>query len=213
MFETLVNGIFWDIALVVFFAGIAWHIISIFRHGLRTDLAESRGSSFTGAIKANISRFFPRREMVPHIRLHVVAGYMFHLGLFIPVLFAAPHIDFIAKHITGFTWTAMPHWSFVVVAQIAFAGLILLWLVRLLNPVSRLISRADDHIATILVFVVMLTGCMALSEAYTGLTLLHRFTVELLMVYFPFSSLMHAILFVPSRGFTGALFGRRGVSA
>jgi len=45
------------------------------------------------------------------------------------------------------------------------------------------------------------------------LNLLHFFTVELLMIYFPFSSLMHAFTFIPSRAFTGAWFGRRGIDA
>ncbi len=211
MFEILVDGILWDIALVVFFGGIAWRIVAVFRHGMPRDLAEPRGSGIGGAIMTNIRRFYPRHEIAPKIRLHVIAGYMFHVGLFILLFFAAPHVIFIEEHITGFGWTPMPYWAFVVVSQIAFAGLILLWLHRVLHPVTRLISRTDDHIASILVFVVMLTGCMALLESFTGLRVLHRFTVELLMIYFPFSALMHAIMFVPSRGFTGALFNRRGV--
>jgi nitrate reductase gamma subunit len=59
----------------------------------------------------------------------------------------------------------------------------------------------------------MLTGCLALLEGFTGLRVVHRFTVELLMIYFPFSRLMHAFTFIPSRAFTGAWFGRRGVDA
>ena len=50
-------------------------------------------------------------------------------------------------------------------------------------------------------------------EQFDGLRVLHRFTVELLMVYFPFSRLMHAFMFIPSRAFSGAWFGRRGVRA
>ena len=95
----------------------------------------------------------------------------------------------------------------------AITGLMLLWIHRVMHPVTRLISEADDHGAAILTFVVMLTGCMALIEQFDGLRVLHRFTVELLMVYFPFSRLMHAFMFIPSRAFSGAWFGRRGVRA
>ena len=193
------------------FGAIAWRIVAVFRHGMPRDLSEPRGSGIGGAIMTNIRRFYPRHEIAPKIRLHVIAGYMFHLGLFILLFFAAPHVIFIEEHITGFGWTPMPYWAFIVVSQIAFAGLILLWLHRVLHPVTRLISRTDDHIASILVFVVMLTGCMALLESFTGLRVLYRFTVELLMIYFPFSTLMHAIMFVPSRAYTGAFYGRRGV--
>ena len=213
MFAQLVDGIFWNIAVAVFLVGIAWRLIMVFRHGMRKDLAEPRGSAASGAVHTNFSRFLPRREIFSKINLHVIAGYMFHVGLFVLLLFAAPHIKFAEQHVLGFGWTAMPHWAFVLVSQIAFAGLLILWLHRILHPVTRLISRTDDHLASILVFVVMLTGCMALFESYTGLRVAHRFTVELFMVYFPFSSLMHAILFASSRGYTGALFGLRGVKA
>lgn len=59
----------------------------------------------------------------------------------------------------------------------------------------------------------MLTGCMALLESYTGLRVLHLFTVELLMIYFPFSRLMHAFTFVFSRSYTGSRMARHGVDA
>lgn len=213
MFIQLVDGLFWNIAVVVFVIGIVWRIIAVFRHGSRKDLAEPRGSAASGAIYTEFNRFLPRPEIRSRINLHVIAGYMFHLGLFVLLLFAAPHIKFAKENVLGFGWAALPHWAFVLSAQIAFAGLILLWLQRVLNPVTRLISHADDYIGTYLLFIVMLTGCMAMFESDIGLRVAHRFSVEIFMVYFPFSSLMHAILFIPSRGYTGSLFGLRGVKA
>jgi nitrate reductase gamma subunit len=212
MFEQLVDGIFWDIALWVFAIGVLWRILSIFRVRNKPDLSEPRSSGLAGAIGTNLRRFMPRSEMMSRTRLQVVAGYLFHLGLFVLLVFAAPHVLFIEAQ-TGLSWTAMPYWAFIVSAQIAFIGLMLLWIYRVMHPVTRLISDADDHIAAILTFIVMLTGCMALIEQFDGLRVFHRFTVELLMVYFPFSRLMHAFMFIPSRAFTGAWFGRRGVKA
>jgi nitrate reductase gamma subunit len=212
MFEQLVDGIFWKISLWVFALGVLWRILSIFRVRNKPDYSEPRGSSLAGAIGANLRRFIPRREMVSRTRLQVVAGYLFHLGLFALLVFAAPHVLFIEAQ-TGLNWTPMPYWAFIVAAQLAFIGLMLLWFHRVMHPVTRLISDADDHIAAILTFIVMLTGCMALIEEFNGLRVLHRFMVELWLVYFPFSRLMHAFMFVPSRAFTGAWFGRRGVKA
>ena len=212
MFKHLVDGIFWDIALWVFTIGVLWRIVSIFFVGNKKDFSVARQTGVTGAITTNISRFFPRSEMRSRTMLHVVAGYMFHLGLFALLFFAAPHILFV-EALTGLSWAALPYWAFIVAAQVSFVGLLLLWIHRVMDPVSRLISSADDHAASILTFIVMLTGCMALLEGFEGLRVLHRFTVELLMVYFPFSRLMHAFMFIPSRAFTGAWFGRRGVKA
>jgi nitrate reductase gamma subunit len=208
-----VDGPLWNFALVVFLLGIVWRLFSIFKTGSKPEYSVPRQSAASGAVMTLLRRFLPRRDMAPKIRIQTVAGYMFHLGLFALLLFAAPHVLFLEKHLLGFGWTPMPYWAFIVASQLAFLGLLLLWLHRLLNPVTRLISDADDHIAAILIFVVMLTGCLALLQEFTGLRVLHRFTVELLMIYFPFSRLMHAFTFIPSRAFTGAWFGRRGVDA
>jgi len=213
MIEYLIDGPLWYFSLAVFCIGVLWQLASIVFAKGKTDLSVARGSAGRGAIRNVFSRFMPHREIAPQIRVQVVAGYMFHLGLFALLFFAAPHVLFLEEHLLGFGWTPMPHWAFIVASQFAFLGLIILWLRRMLNPVSRLISTLDDHVAAILTFIVMLTGCLALLEGFTALRLLHRFSVELLLIYFPFSCLMHTFTFIPSRAFTGAWFGRRGIDA
>jgi len=213
MIEYLIDGPLWYFSLAVFCIGVLWQLGQIVFAKGKTDLSVARGSASSGAIRNVFSRFVPHREIAPHIRVQVVAGYMFHLGLFALLFFAAPHVLFLEENLLGFGWTPMPHWAFIIASQFAFFGLILLWLRRMLNSVSRLISTLDHHIAAILTFVVMLTGCLALLKGFTELRLLHRFTVELLLIYFPFSCLMHTFTFIPSRAFTGAWFGRRGIDA
>ena len=213
MIEYLIDGPLWYFSLAVFCIGVLWQLARIVFAKSKTDLSVARGSASSGAIRNVFSRFVPHREIAPHIGVQLVAGYMFHLGLFALLFFAAPHVIFLEENLLGFGWTPMPHWAFIVASQFAFFGLILLWLRRMLNSVSRLISTLDDHIAAILTFVVMLTGCLALLKGHSELRLLHRFTVELLLIYFPFSCLMHTFTFIPSRAFTGAWFGRRGIDA
>ena len=89
----------------------------------------------------------------------------------------------------------------------------MLWLYRLMNPVTRLLSSAGDYTGTVLVFLVMLTGCLALAQSFEALRLIHLFLAELLLIYFPFSSLMHAFTFALSRSYTGAAMARKGVNA
>lgn len=213
MIEYLIDGPLWYFSLAVFCIGVVWQLGGIVFASRKTDLSVARAAAAPGAVRTVFSRFVPHREISPQIRLQVIAGYMFHLGLFALLFFAAPHVIFFEQNLLGFGWTPMPHWAFIVASQFAFLGLIILWLRRMLNSVSRLISTLDDHIAAILTFVVMLTGCLALLKGFTELRLLHRFTVELLLIYFPFSCLMHTFTFIPSRAFTGAWFGRRGIDA
>lgn len=213
MIGEFIDGPLWFFSLTAFVIGVLWRIFAILKSGVRPDFSVPRGSAGMGALRALFSRFVPERTVASRGRLQLVAGYLFHLGLFALLIFAQPHIDFLAERITGFSWPAMPHWSFIVAAEIAFAGLILLWLHRLLNPVTRLLSDLDDHVGSILVFAVMLTGCLALAQSFEPLRLLHLFLAELLLLYFPFSKLMHTFTFILSRGYTGATMGRKGINA
>jgi nitrate reductase gamma subunit len=213
MFLEFVEGPLWWLASAVFVIGVSVRLIDIFRRGSKADLAPPNGDAFEGAIMTIIRRSWVAKGFSKGATFHLVAGYMFHIGLFVLLLFAAPHVLFIQQQLLGFAWTPAPHWLFIVAAELAFAGLLLLWLRRMLHPVMRQISTFDDHAAALLTFIAMLTGCMALLQAHDSLRAVHMLAVELLMIYFPFSRLMHAFTFGISRAYTGAAMGRKGVKA
>lgn len=213
MINDFIDGPLWTFSLLVFVVGVLWRLGAMLFARRKIDLSVPRTSGIGGAIRTIFSRFVADRGTAPHIRLQIIAGYLFHLGLFALLFFAAPHVRFLDQQFLGFSWASMPHWAFVASAEFAFLGLLMLFLFRLIHRVSRLISTADDYIASLLTFTVMLTGCLALMESFNELRLLHRFSVELLLLYFPFSQLMHAFTFIPSRAITGAWFGRRGIDA
>lgn len=213
MFLSFVQGPLWYASLAIFVVGVLWRLYEIFARGTRTDLATPRAGGTAGALRTVFSRSWTAPGFSRGAVFHLVAGYMFHLGLFVLLFFAAPHVVFIEERILGFGWTPAPHWLFILAADLAFAGLVLLWLRRMMHPVMRRISTFDDHAAAILTFAVMFTGCMALLESHDGLRALHMLTVCLLLIYFPFSRLMHAFTFVISRSYTGAVMARKGVQA
>ncbi len=208
----LLEGPLWKASATIFLVFAGWRILAILFFGRRKDKARAVGSPGLGAIKLIFSHFVPRRIFMKQGRVWFVtlAGYAFHLGLFALLLFAAPHVAFIRENIYAIDWPPLPRWGFIIAAQFAFAGLLALWIRRFVDPVVRLISRRDDHIAAGLTFLVMLTGCMALAEQSTSLRAIHLGFVEIWLIYFPFSSLMHTFTWPLSRGFTGALAGRRG---
>lgn len=213
MFLNFVQGPLWYASLAIFVVGVLWRLYEIFARGTRTDLATPRAGGTAGALRTVFSRSWTAPGFSRGAVFHLVAGYMFHLGLFVLLFFAAPHVVFIEERILGFGWTPAPHWLFILAADLAFAGLVLLWLRRMMHPVMRRISTFDDHAAAILTFAVLFTGCMALLESHDGLRALHMLTVCLLLIYFPFSRLMHAFTFVISRSYTGAVMARKGVQA
>ncbi|MGJ8588141.1 MAG: hypothetical protein ACSHXW_08300 [Yoonia sp.] len=208
----LLEGPLWKVSVGVFVVFGVWRLFVIVTTGRSPAKAKPVGSPSIGAVRAIFGHFLPRRAFLGQGRVWFVtiAGYAFHLGLFALLFFAAPHVAFIRDHILGVEWPALPRWGFIVAAQFAFAGLIALWVRRFVDPVVRLISRPDDHIAAGLTFFVMLTGCMALGEQSVTLRAIHLGFVEAWLIYFPFSSLMHTFTWPLSRGFTGALAGRRG---
>ena len=88
----------------------------------------------------------------------------------------------------------------------------MLLLYRLMNPVTRLISDTGDYR-----FAAGVSGDAqrmpgAGSRHMRGLRLLHLLLAELLLIYFPFSTLMHAFTFAISRGYTGSIDGAQRMS-
>ena len=210
-FLELTEGPLWYGASAIFVAGVLWRLIGILRLGSPKDLNVPRASALYGAMKGVILHSVPHGGFFRRTKFHFLAGYLFHIGFFVLLLFAAPHVLFIEERLLGFGWPALPRWGFILAAEAAFAGLILLWVRRLTDPVMRQISDADDHIGTVLTFAALLTGCLALQESHDSLRALHMLSVEVLMVYFPFSRLMHGFTFLFSRAYTGVTYGRRGV--
>ena len=211
MIADFIEGPLWYFSSIVFVVAVLWRIVVILSFGRKKNLAKPRFSAGGGAIATILRRFFPYREFFEVSKFRVVAGYMFHIGLFALLFFAVPHIEFITK-ISGLSWPAMPHWAFIVAAELSFFGLMYLFVFRLTNPVTRILTTRGEYIGSLLVFVVMLTGCLALGRSHEFLRLFHLLSVELLLLYMPFSSLMHAFTFPFSRGFTGAVYHRRGLN-
>ncbi|WP_078120023.1 hypothetical protein [Thiosocius teredinicola] len=210
-FSAFVDGPLWYISLTVFVVGVVWRLVGLLTLSRKADLSVPRASAASGAVSTTLSRFLPRRDFWPRTRLQVIAGYLFHVGLFALLFFAAPHVDFYRERLFGVGWPAMPEWAFILTSEMAFLGLLFLILHRLMNPVTRAISRRGDYVGSILLFLVMLTGCLALARSYEPLRMLHFFLAELLLLYFPFSALMHTFTFPFSRAAMGAHYGRRGV--
>jgi nitrate reductase gamma subunit len=209
----LIEGPLWWLALAVFLLGVGWRIVALLLVGKPKDLSVARRSGIAGALEALLLHSVPHGGNLGRTLYHFMTGYLFHIGLFVLVLFAAPHVAFIEKRLVGVEmpwWPELPRWGFIIAAEAAFAGLILLYIHRMTDPVKRALSDIDDHLGVWLTFIAMLTGCLALQEAHAGLRALHMLSVQALMVYFPFSRLMHAFTFAISRSYTGATYGRRG---
>jgi nitrate reductase gamma subunit len=213
-------------ALAVFVIGIAWRFERLRRLPPLPDLSPPRSgvaSDRAGALRAIARGMWPRREFSRKTRFVTLNGYVFHIGLALVFFGYAPHIAFVHR-LTGLSWPALPDLVMYISAGATILSMLLALVMRLTDPVRQKISSFDDMLSWALVFLPVMTGMAVLNEpsaitlardhaVYRGPLALHLLSLELLLVWFPFGKLMHAFLFVFSRGATGARFSHRGVQA
>lgn len=211
-------------ALAVFVLGTAWRLFSVLRLPRRPDLSPAREgtpSNASAALRAIWRGLWPRRGVARAGWVATLNAYVFHIGLALVFFGYAPHIAFV-RRITGLGWPALPDPVMYLAAGTTLISLLLALWFRLGDPVRRLLSNADDMISWTIVFLPIVTGMAVVIEPsanilardhvlYRGPLAVHLLTLELLLVWFPFGKLMHAVLFAFSRGATGIRFSHRGV--
>jgi nitrate reductase gamma subunit len=207
-------GLQWSLFILVF--GVTWRIVGSMLLMAKKDLSmPRRRTALRDGVATILRRSLPTPAFEHRIRFQHISGYLWHFGLFVTVLFFAPHILFF-ESVLGFSWPHLPNSIILVAAAIATAVLIALLIRRATHPVQRLISNADDYISAIAVLVPLVTGILAFAHIgarYETLLAIHLLSVEFMFVWFPFSKLIHTVMLFPSRFQAGSLAGRRGVRA
>lgn len=214
------------LSVAVFVLGTAWRLAGVLRLPARPELsprrpgADSRWAAATGSVLRGL---WPQRRFGPVALVSAVNGWLFHIGLALVALAYAPHIEFVRRH-TGLHWPALPDAVMYLAAGVTMVALLFAAWQRLNDPVLRLISRPDDWISWTVTFLPFATGMAVIGEPsaallardavlYRGPLALHLLSLELLLLWFPFGKLMHAVLYGFSRAATGARLGHRGVRA
>ncbi len=203
------------VSLAVFVFGVTWRLLGILLLPWITDRSEAREGApwpVIAALQGNLRKLWPHRTFVKPALFQTVNGYIFHFALAIVVFAFAPHILFI-KSLFGVTWPALPSNLVYAVGAITAVSLLAGLVYRLTSPVLRLISRMDDYLSWLVTLLPVATGLFAVIQAgarYETLLAVHILSVCLFFIWFPFGKLMHAFLFVFSRGATGVRLRHRG---
>jgi len=202
-----------QIATVIFVLGAVVRIAEILLLGRKKNLAEARGSAVAGGLRTIFSRSVPDRGTLQRSTFNVVAGYVFHIGFFITLFFFAPHI-LLFSDVFGVSWPSMPTPIVDATAIVTIIALLAVLAHRLRHPVMRFLSRFQDYLVWLLTILPLVTGYLAFHRiglAPPMLMALHILSVELLMVIFPFTKLMHAFTIFMARYYNGAIAGYKGV--
>jgi nitrate reductase gamma subunit len=208
-----VRGPAFQVATIVFVVGVVVRVLEILLLGRKKNLAEARGSAMAGGLRTIFSRFWPDRGTLQRSTFTVIAGYVFHIGLFITIFLSAPHILLI-RDVVGIGWASLPTTIIDATTVVTIITLLAVLVYRLGNPVQRFLSGFQDYFVWLVTFLPMVTGYLAFHRIGMSppmLLAVHILSVELLMVTFPFTKLMHAFTLFMARWYNGAIAGYRGV--
>jgi nitrate reductase gamma subunit len=214
-FLSWVRGPGFQIAIVIFIAGVIIRFAEILLLGRKTNLAEAKGSEMGGGLRTIVTRSIPDKSTFKRSTFTVIAGYIFHIGLFVTIFLFAPHI-LLFKDVIGLSWPSVPTAIVDAFAVISIIALLAILVHRMRDNVLKFITTKEDYVVWLLTILPLITGYMAFHRiGMTAPTLLaiHILSVELLLVAFPFTKLMHAFTLVLARWYNGAISGYRGVES
>ena len=214
-FLSWVRGPGFQIATIIFVAGVVIRLLETLLLGRAANLAEAKGGAMGSGLKTIFTRSVPDAGMLKRAPFTIVAGYVFHIGLFVTVFLFAPHI-LLFKDITGLSWPALPTPIVDALAVVSIIALLAVLVHRMTNKVLRHLTNFEDWLVWFVTIAPLVTGYIAFHRiGLTAPTLLaiHILSVQLLMVVFPFTKLMHAFSLFFARWFNGAISGYRGVQS
>lgn len=204
-----------QLAVIIFIAGVAIRLLETLLLGRKPNLAEPKGTEMSSGLRTILTRTLPAKGMLGSTMFTVVSGYIFHIGLFVTIFLFAPHI-LMFKQITGLSWLSLPTPAVDAVTVVTIIALLVVLAHRFVNKVLRFLTNTEDLLVWVVTILPMLTGYMAFHRiGATAQTLLalHILSVDLLLVVFPFTKLMHTFTLFFARWYNGAISGRRGVES
>lgn len=210
-----VRGTAFDLAVTIFVIGVILRFFEIISLGRKANLAEPRGEEFGPGMKTVLTRTLPEAGIFKRQPLTIIGGFVFHLGLLISLVFFVPHIE-LFRETFGFSWPGLPNYFVDAATVLAIVGMLAMLWHRLTNPVMKLLTTKEDWLVWLVTFLPLLSGYFAyhrMIDPYPLVLGLHILSVELLLVVFPFTKLMHAFTLFLARWYTGAMSGRRGVES
>ncbi len=212
-FLTWVRGTGLNLTLAIFVLGVIWRLIEIYGLGRKQDLSAPRDVPGASGWHTIYRRSIPPPGMLRLSPVSYIGGYVFHGGLAVVVFLFAPHIALITS-LLGVTWPGLPSQVVDFVSVVTMAAMVAVLADRITKPAKRFLSTFGDWFTWTLTFLPLLSGWLAVHHLllpYTLMLALHILSVELLLIFLPFTKLFHAFTTFGSRWFNGAVNGHKGV--
>ncbi len=207
-------------SLLIFVGGMVYRLVRVLLLGWSKDRVPARGSKTLGVVKTYlkgllvwpfipwVKRTFSKNPVI------YLAGGLFHLSLFVVIFLGTAHM-LVWKSLLGFGWPTLP---LPIVDWLAAGGIVAMFVLlihRLTNPVMKLITGLPEWLNWTFVFLPMVTGYALthhLGPRYEVMFSIHMLTIDVMLVWIPFSRIAHFIFYFFSRTIHGQEFGKRAVN-
>ncbi len=209
------RGDAFTIALAIFVIGVMIRLLEILLLGRKKDLSEPRAMEWGPGLRTILTRSLVDPATFKRAPFVIVVGYIWHICFFIVLLLFVPHIELI-HNLLGVQWPGLATPLVDASAVIAMLALLAMLWHRLTDPLLKFLTTFEDYLVWLVTFLPLLTGYIAfhrMIEPYPLALAMHILSVELLLVIFPFSKLMHVFTVFLARWYTGATMGRKGIQS
>ena len=202
-------------ALIIFLAGTTFRLTGLLFFSRKKPLSKPRGNATLAGYKAILTRTIPNPVFHRRIGTVHMMSLAWHIGFMFVVLFFQPHIVFF-EGLLGLSWPGVANSVVMPIAGITLVLMAIALVRRANHPVLKLLSNTGDFATLVVTALPLITGMLAsahLGLKYETMLALHLLSFSLLLVWAPFSKLMHIALFIPSRKRLGEKLGYKGVKA
>lgn len=213
------RGPFFLLAAIIFISGMCYRLARMLLQGWRQAPTARQGSPASGIWRSFVNGLFIF-PFLPGVKdsfllnpVTYLAGGMFHLSLFVVLFLVTAHM-LVWKSLIGVGWPTPPTPIVDWLAAAGIVAMLALLINRMINPVLKWISGPAEYLNWLFVFLPMVTGYMMTHHLwfrYEILFSVHMLSVDVMLIWIPFSRLSHFMYYFFSRAIRGIQFNPQGV--
>ncbi len=194
-----VSGPLFRMSLAVCVLGLGFRVVAVVSQVVGAwRRAGDRRLPLAAVATATLSWLFPRR-LLNQRPVTSVASFLFHLGLVVAPLVLAGHVALLSSVLPA-AWPVLPPAAADALTVIALVAILILIGARLVVAEARVLTRRQDLLLLVLLWVVAATGFDAAHPLLTplpaqGSLLAHMLAGNLVLVLMPFTKISHCVLF------------------
>lgn len=204
----LVRGPLAWVALLVFFLGILYRIVSMLIEA-RKDKVVYPYMSLKYGLRSLMHWLIPFGSRNMRMRpVMTVVTFVFHISLLVAPIFLLAHIILVYES-WQVQWWSLPETVTDVMTVLVVLGCAFFLVRRIVAPEVRNVTFLSDYVLLALVALPFLTGFLAYHQLgpYRPMLITHILAGEVLLVAIPFTRLSHMFFFFFTRAYMGSEFG------